>query len=238
MKRNVHPGHSAGDSVCETAVETTTRESLIGQPGKFFRFPQALVALQEKILPEVHSRWLTESRTNLRIWSAGYGRGEEAYSIAIALCEAQVAASWRIDIIGSDIRSETLAHAERGLYDAQAVADLPPTLVQKYFVRIGNEFLVKPRLRNLVRFSETNLADPAYIGRFDCIFCLDVLPHLPAAQRAVLLQRLHLFLEPGGYLLLAPGEVASSFDVVFRAVASNGYTLFQKPMAKSARAGA
>ena len=60
--------------------------------------------------------------------------------------------------------------------------------------------LVKPRLRSLVTFNTMNLTKPVYIGRFDCIFCMDVLPHLSRAQRSALLERLHLYLEPGGYL--------------------------------------
>ena len=63
--------------------------------------------------------------------------------------------------------------------------------------------LVKPRLRSLVTFNCMNLARPGYIGRFDCIFCMDVLPHFSRVQRLAVLERLHLYLEPGGYLFLS-----------------------------------
>ena len=63
--------------------------------------------------------------------------------------------------------------------------------------------LVKPRLRSLVTFNCMNLARPGYIGRFDCIFCMDVMPHFSRAQRIALIERLHLYLEPGGYLFLS-----------------------------------
>src|SRR5258708_18425524 len=62
--------------------------------------------------------------------------------------------------------------------------------------------LVKPRLRSLVTFNCMNLARPGYIGRFDCIFCMDVLPHFSRAQLVALIERLHLYLEPVGYLFL------------------------------------
>ncbi len=58
----------------------------------------------------------------------------------------------------------------------------------------GAHLLVKPRLRSLVTFNTMNLTKPVYIGRFDCIFCMDVLPHLSRVQRTALMERLHLYL--------------------------------------------
>src|SRR5207244_2570500 len=83
-------------------------------------------------------------------------------------------------------------------------------LVQTYFAKVGQHLLVKPRLRNLVTFTPMNLAAPTYIGRFDCIFCMDVLPHFSTAQRIALVQRLHLYLEPGGYLFLGVGVMITA----------------------------
>ena len=55
------------------------------------------------------------------------------------------------------------------------------------------------RLRNLVAFTSMNLAQPSYLGRYDCIFCMDVLPQFSMTQRVALAQRMQLYLEPGGY---------------------------------------
>ena len=79
----------------------------------------------------------------------------------------------------------------------------------KWSERNGAHLLVKPRLRSLVTFNTMNLTKPVYIGRFDCIFCMDVLPHLSRAQRTALMERLHLYLEPGGYLFLSQTEKLS-----------------------------
>jgi chemotaxis protein methyltransferase CheR len=97
--------------------------------------------------------------------------------------------------------------------------------------------LVKPRLRSLVTFNCMNLARPGYIGRFDCIFCMDVLPYFSRAQRIALVERLHLYLEPGGYLFLSQTEKLSAPNLNFRSETFDGYTFHRKPLAASAAYG-
>jgi chemotaxis methyl-accepting protein methylase len=101
----------------------------------------------------------------------------------------------------------------------------------------GAHLLVKPRLRSLVTFNCMNLARPGYIGRFDCIFCMDVLPHFSRAQRIALLERLHLYLEPGGYLFLSQTEKLATSNLNFRSETFDGYTFHRKPLAASAAYG-
>ncbi len=101
----------------------------------------------------------------------------------------------------------------------------------------GVHLLVKPRLRSMVTFNCMNLARPGYIGRFDCIFCMDVLPHFSRAQRIALLERLHLYLEPGGYLFLSQTEKLSAPNLNFRSETFDGYTFHRKPLAASAAYG-
>jgi chemotaxis methyl-accepting protein methylase len=102
---------------------------------------------------------------------------------------------------------------------------------------VSAHLLVKPRLRSLVTFNTMNLTKPVYIGRFDCIFCMDVLPHLSRAQRSALIERLHLYLEPGGYLFLSQTEKLSAPNLNFRPEAFDGYTVHRKPLAAGAAYG-
>jgi hypothetical protein len=101
----------------------------------------------------------------------------------------------------------------------------------------GAHLLVKPRLRSLVTFNTMNLTKPVYIGRFDCIFCMDVLPHLSRVQRTALMERLHLYLEPGGYLFLSQTEKLQAPNLNFRSETFDGYTFHRKPLAASAAYG-
>src|SRR6266568_9586400 len=194
----------SSDAECERFLQP-----LLDGTTRFFAHPEAFDALTYFAPPELMGRNSpTEPSHTLRVWSAGCATGEEAYSIAISLCEAVDSSNdeWAMRIFGTDIRSEALKTAERGLYPESALAQIPRPLLQSYFARVGQHFLVKPRLRNLVSFTSMNLAKPAYLGRFHCIFCMAVLSRFSKSQRSALVQHLHLYLEPGGFLFLGEDE--------------------------------
>jgi len=187
--------------------------------------------------------------------------GGAAESAAPATSVA-AAKDWSIHIVGSDLLASSIEVAERGLYPQSALTGLPPATIRTFFSKIGAasggssgtpegtqnqattapnnngvHLLVKPRLRSLVTFNTMNLTKPVYIGRFDCIFCMDVLPHLSRAQRSALIERLHLYLEPGGYLFLSQTEKLYAPNLNFRPETYDGYTLQRKPLAAAAAYG-
>jgi len=266
----------------------------------FYRHPGAMTALARHVLPQIATRKTDEGPCTLRVWSAGCGTGEEAYSIAMAICDALPNGSngngngsgngngakekpacrnggisensvppsapttkeWSIHIVGSDLLPSAIQVAERGLYPQSALTGLPPAMIRASFSKIGSSngngngtaealqsaatngngsngthLLVKPRLRSLVTFNTMNLIKPVYIGRFDCIFCMDVLPQLSRNQRLALMERLHLYLEPGGYLFLSQTEKLYAPNLNFRQETYDGYTIHRKPMAASAAYG-
>jgi chemotaxis methyl-accepting protein methylase len=262
----------------------------------FFRHPGALNALARQVVPQLYSRKSDDGPSTLRIWSAGCGTGEEAYSIAMALCEtlpsgngngasngasngnskdgkekasggrnggvadsgipvSHATKDWTIHIVGSDLLPSAIEVAERGLYPQSALMGLPPVAIRACFSKIGSSngngtqegapagvangahLLVKPRLRSMVTFNTMNLTKPVYIGRFDCIFCMNVLPYLSRTQRTALMERLHLYLEPGGYLFLSQTEKLCAPNLNFRSETYDGYTFHRKPLAASAAYG-
>ena len=212
-------------------------ESLVDGSTGFGRHPGAIGAFTRIVLPELRQRKANKSSKVLRVWSAGCGSGEEAYEIAIAICEGlQEDAGWSIHVVGSDIRQNALQVAERGLYPQADLLRMPREILQAYFSRVGDHLLVKSRLRNLVAFTSMNLAQPSYLGRYDAIFCMDVLPQFSTAQRIALAQRMQLYLEPGGYLLLGDGEKLPATEINLEVGITNSYTLYRKPMAAGAGA--
>jgi two-component system CheB/CheR fusion protein len=279
----------------DPSVLPTFLDGVLNTNTGFFRHPGAMNALARQVVPQLYARKSDDGLCTLRIWSAGCGTGEEAYSIAMALCSVlpngnggangssngngskekdvknaasrnggiaensaaaltpQATKDWSVHIVGSDLLRSSIEVAERGLYPQSALAGLPPASIRTCFSKIGSpsaspetpqngtgngaHLLVKPRLRSLVTFNTMNLTKPVYIGRFDCIFCMDVLPHLSRVQRTALIERLHLYLEPGGYLFLSQTEKLSVANLNFRSETFDGYTFHRKPLAASAAYG-
>jgi chemotaxis methyl-accepting protein methylase len=214
-------------------------EPLLSTQTAFFRYPRVFEALGREVIPELKARKLAAGTNSLRMLSAGCATGEETYSIAMTVCEVLNAGrdTCSVHILGSDIRQSAVQSAQRGLYPQSALEGVAKHLIGSYFSRVGDHLLVKPRLRNLVSFTSMNLANPSFLGRFDCIFCIDVLPHFSASQRSTLVQRLHLFLEPGGYLLLGENEKLPAAEVSFTPQTHLAYTYYQRPFAAAAKSG-
>jgi chemotaxis protein methyltransferase CheR len=86
----------------------------------------------------------------------------------------------------------------------------------------------------MVKFAPMNLAQPLYLGRFDCIFCMNVLIYFGEELRSKLIQRFYETLEPGGYLFLGHAESVANAPVRFHQTFLNGARLLQKPMQNQA----
>ena len=209
-------------------------DSLLENACEFGKHPAALSAFQNVVLPETRIRKQNSQPKPLRVWSAGCGTGQEVYEFAIATCEfLQMETGWAAHLVGSDIRRSAIEIAERGLYPESDLIHLPIDRVHSYFSRVGDHFLAKPRLRNMVAFTTMNLIQPAFLGHYDCIACLDVLPQFSTAQRIALVQRMQMYLEPGGYLLLGDSDKLPAIDVSLDCRPMGKYVLYRKPLARA-----
>jgi len=207
------------------------------------------------------------TNANIGNGTAAKGARNGGIADSVAAATAKPVPAFSLHIVGSDLLRRNIEAADRGVYPQSAVDGLPPATIRSYFSKIatpsiavcnndveklsknGNSIanqdchagvphlLVKPRLRSLVTFNCMNLARPGYIGRFDIIFCMDVMPHFSRAQRITLLERLHLYLEPGGYLFIGQTEKLVSSNLNFRSETFDGYTFHRKPLAASAAYG-
>ncbi|HEV3254171.1 MAG TPA: protein-glutamate O-methyltransferase CheR [Candidatus Acidoferrales bacterium] len=210
-------------------------ERLLTQETSFFRYPAVYEALATIILPEMRVKKFWENPRTLRIWSAGCATGEEPYSIAIALADAlDFAEAWNIEILATDISVQALRHAERGIYTRRSLENVSPAQLETYFSSAGTHFSVRPRIRRWVSFSQMNLAQGVYAGRFDCIFCMNVLIYFSEERRRSLIQRFYEYLAPGGYLLLGHAESLSRMPVKFETVVLGDCILYRRPAAQAA----
>jgi chemotaxis protein methyltransferase CheR len=208
----------------------TLLERLLTQETSFFRYPAVFSALERKVLPELHMKKFWENPRSLRVWSAGCASGEEPYSIAITLAEAlEFADAWKIQILATDISKQALEHAERGVYPRRELTSLDLKQIETHFVKVGDQFMVKPKIRNMVSFAPVNLANGVYMGRFDLIFCMNVLIYFTEERRSQVIQRFYDYLEPGGYLFLGHAESVARLPVNFEPTIAGDCILYQKP---------
>jgi chemotaxis protein methyltransferase CheR len=210
-------------------------ERLLTQETSFFRYPAVYDALEKKILPEVQERKFWESPRTLRIWSAGCSTGEEPYSIAVSLCRSlKFAEAWEIEILATDISRRALRYAERGVYSKRSLQDVSLGQVETYFTAVKHGFQVKPRIRRMISFAQMNLVESVYLGKLDCIFCMNVLMYFSDERRITILRRFYDALEPGGYFLLGHSETLSNLPMKFEVIVLGDCRIYRKPVAEMA----
>ncbi|HXQ25654.1 MAG TPA: protein-glutamate O-methyltransferase CheR [Candidatus Acidoferrales bacterium] len=211
-------------------------ERLLTQETSFFRYPAVFEALEKKILPEVQERKFWENPRTLRIWSAGCSTGEEPYSIAITVLDAlKFAEAWEIEILATDVSRRALRHAERGVYSKRSLQEVSLRQVETYFTSTKHGFQVAPRIRRMISFAQMNLVEPVYVGKIDCIFCMNVLMYFSDEHRLAILRRFYDALEPGGYFLLGHSETLSNAPMKFEPMVLGDCRLYRKPGAVEAR---
>jgi chemotaxis protein methyltransferase CheR len=210
-------------------------ERLLTQETSFFRYPAIFQALERVVLPEIQARNLWRNPRNLRIWSAGCSTGEEPYSIAITVADTlPFADAWQIEILATDISREALQVAERGVYTGRSVANLSPDQLQTHFIKLGDTWQVKPRPRRMISFAPMNLARSVYVGRMDCIFCMNVLMYFTEDRRKELLRRFYDALVPGGVFFLGHSESMKSAGVRFATAVYGDCQYYVKPVGPAA----
>jgi chemotaxis protein methyltransferase CheR len=211
-------------------------ERLLTQETSFNRYPAMFDALEKKVLPEMRMKKFWENPRSLRIWSAGCATGEEPYTIALTIADAyEFADAWKIHILATDISRSALDVAERGFYPARELQGLNPKQRDAYFTKEGEHYRVKPRIKQMVTFAPLNLAQAVYMGRFDVIFCMNVLIYFSEERRAALIQRFFEYLEPGGYLFLGHAESVAKVGAGFKPIVVGDSLIYQRPAAETAR---
>jgi len=183
----------------------------------FFRDKQAF---QE--LGKIFGRIFQEKRPgdSIRIWIPGCATGEEAYSLAMMLCDhfGKAIKDYTIQIFATDIDMDAMAHARKGLYSEETVKSLERGFIDRYFDAIGQSFQVKKTIREMVVFARQDLTkDPPFV-RVDLISCRNVLIYFNAELQNRVLSVFHYALNPGGFLFLGKSESIGGHTDAFKAI--------------------
>ena len=164
--------------------------------------------LKHALLPEFESR-----ASSVRIWSAACSSGQEPYSISMIINEftkeKMLRATGAFEIVATDLSSEILDQARQGVYDQLSVSrGLSEDRKRAYFERQSDgSWKAKPMLGQRISFRPLNLQENySSLGKFDIIFCRNVLIYFSAELKTDILKRMHACLRPGGYLILGSSE--------------------------------
>ena len=199
----------------------------------FYREDHQLRCLTTDILAE-RVRMKGSGRA-IRIWSIPCSTGEEPYSVAMWLLENwPLVDQYEIEIVGSDIDTDVLEKARAGVFGKRALMRLPAALVEKYFTVLDDDnWLILDDLRDSVQFTQVNIVEPAETrphGRFDVIFCRNVLIYFDDASRRVAAENLFENLAPGGYLCLGHAESMSRITPLFDVRRFKDAIVYQRPL--------
>lgn len=202
----------------------TTNETL------WFRDTYPYELLKKQIFPELEKTCRT-----VKIWSAASSSGQEPYSIAMTALEYQQtrpgAFSLGVNVLGTDISNTMLEHCQRAEYDGLALSrGLSPERRSRFFEDSGKGMMrVKDNVRKNVSFRHLNLLDSyTLLGKFDIIFCRNVLIYFSADVKAKIIRQFAQSLNPRGYLFLGASESLSSINSDFEMIRCNPGIIYRK----------
>jgi chemotaxis protein methyltransferase CheR len=202
---------TGGEALITEVVEAmTTNETF------FFRDKIPFDHLRETILPG-----LVQARANrqtLRIWCAASSTGQEPYSVAMCVKEFAGLAGWRVEILATDLSQEVLEKSKAGIYSQFEVQrGLPIQMLVKYFTQLGELWQLNPDIRAMVQHRQLNLLqDFSHLGKFDVIFCRNVLIYFDQDSKAAIFERLARMIELDGALMLGAAESVVGISEAFK----------------------
>ena len=221
QRRMTATGHRAFPEYAAFALSNSEERQQVARSflinvTEFFRDAELFEYLQQEVIPQL----LSEARDRdqeLRIWSAGCSTGEEAYSLAIAVSECLLESGLDVPvrIFATDLDSDAIAFARKGIFSARSLAKVPGPLVQRYFYRHDEMFEVTKELRAMLIFGEHGLGQRAPFPRIDLVVCRNVLIYFAPALQRHALQLFAFSLRAGGRLVLGKSESAGPVSEYF-----------------------
>ncbi len=218
------------------ALTSDVVEAMTTNETFFYRDKIPFDHLRDTILPQ-----LIPTRTNrrtLRIWSAASSTGQEPYSIAMCLKEVgPLLSGWRIEIVATDLSLEVLEKSKAGIYSQFEVQrGLPIQMLVKYFKQTGELWQLNADIRGMVQHKQLNLLhDFTGLGKFDIVFCRNVLIYFDQETKVKTFERLSRMLEADGTLMLGAAETVVGISDAFKPYPDKR-GLYQLNPARAARA--
>ena len=191
----------------------TTNETM------WFRDVYPFEILKKELLPE-----LAKNKSPIKIWSAASSTGQEAYSISMGTSEFQQSNPGKltssVEIVGTDISQTVVNLAKQGRYDELSVVrGLSAERRDKFFKHKDDKWEINLDIKQRTRFLELNLLNNySLLGKFDIIFCRNVLIYFSSEMKKDILERMAKILKPGGTLILGGSESPTGYTKEFEMV--------------------
>jgi chemotaxis protein methyltransferase CheR len=194
-------------SGADEALSLSCVEAMINNETCFFRDQANFALLTGPIFDSIRSARFNKRR--LRIWSAACSTGQEPYSLAMMMIEnSEKWRGWNIEIMATDVSSAALQRAKEGVYSQFEIQrGLPVVMMLKYFEQVGEDWVAKKALRQMINFKQHNMLDSCHhFGTFDVILCRNMLMYLSEEKRGHVLESISASLAPDGMVMLGAAE--------------------------------
>ncbi len=180
---------------------------------------------RDKVLPYIEQ---THSATkDLRLWCAACSSGEEPYTLQMIIQDYfKNKPGWNTDILATDISTNVLSKAVRGVYSNESISTLPAEWQKKYFKKLdGGNSQVIDEIRKKVIFRKFNLMDSNHVFKkpFQVIFCRNVMIYFDAETREEVVKRFYSYTESGGYLFVGHSESLNNTQSGYKYVMAATY---------------
>ncbi|HEX8804914.1 MAG TPA: CheR family methyltransferase, partial [Acidimicrobiales bacterium] len=182
----------------------------------FYRDPETWQLVADEVIPRIVAQRGPDEP--IRAWVAGCASGEEAYTVALLLCDAlgDEAFRHRVKIYATDADGLALTEARHGRYPRQALVDtVPPGLLERCFEPDGSHVVFRKDLRRAVIFGRHDLVQDPPISRIDLLTCRNTLMYFTHEAQSHILRQLNFALQPNGYLVLGRSEALATRTNVF-----------------------
>ncbi len=186
----------------------------------WFRDTYPYEIMRHELLPH----FAKKKPSALRIWSAACSTGQEAYSISMTIAEYQMAnpgaLSTFVEIVGTDISPTVLKIAREAVYDEiNIIRGLSEERRNRYLVKENEKWKMRDAIKAPARFAELNLLNSySLLGKFDIIFCRNVLIYFSTESKTDILNRMAQILNPGGFLILGGSESPTGYSPAYEMV--------------------
>lgn len=174
---------------------------------EFFRNHTTFAKLLDIVIPDIFGMKRNDKR--IKIWSAGCASGEEPYSVAMTIrhffpLELKNA---NLSILATDVDENNLKKAEAAVYIWDKLAGTNPVLVETYFEKKDDRYILSDEIKKMVSFRKVNILNGEWPGENDLIICRNLLIYFSREKQEWVLKKFFDSLNPGGYLVLGRAEI-------------------------------